>query len=309
MSRQRRPSHMDFIPKNIRIKIRNYIYRAILTYIPSLEKNKTIGLSFLFLFMAFALDRITGYQINLSFLYLLPILFITQAGKLPGGLLAALVVSLTRQLADHLSGLTYPQAYYYYINIVSKFLTYATFTFIIDLLFTQYSTARDSSLTDDLTQIPNRKYFFERASRELIFKENYKSCFNLLLIDIDNFKSINNNLGHQAGDKLLQNVASEIRNNTRSTDIIARLGGDEFVVVFIGVSNEIVAKLTKKLHTKLNELFKNEYPGITCSIGVAVCTEKTATLTDLFKEADDAMYSAKKAGKNQIFTTDQTEHS
>ncbi len=160
---------------------------------------------------------------------------------------------------------------------------------------------------DQLTQLPNRQYFGERLGQMLaeVLKDEWYGA--LLLIDLDNFKTINDTLGHSMGDTLLQSVAQRLSLNIRGGDMVARLGGDEFVVVFpnlhrqIGVAREQARLRCEQILAELGKTYRLDGNTmlVTCSLG-ATFFRKDAVVDGLVKEADIALYQAKKAGRNTM---------
>lgn len=134
----------------------------------------------------------------------------------------------------------------------------------------------------------------------------------LLMIDLDNFKMVNDTYGHLFGDEFLTRTAAKIRNRFRSNDIIGRIGGDEFIVYIDSIPNvELVEKRCTQLLEVLQETFSEEDANVhvSASIGVALVPEHGNTLTELYNKADQALYRAKKAGKNRfcIYSDNNTE--
>ncbi len=156
---------------------------------------------------------------------------------------------------------------------------------------------------DAVTRLPNRHAFnheIETAYQRFVAAHNN---FALMFIDLDNFKYVNDNFGHNAGDMLLRNVGERIRQLLRSEDFVARIGGDEFVVIVHNFSElEQVSRIAEKIITTLRlpfQLDENE-AFIGASIGVTTCPKHCVVFTELVRQADSAMYLAKKMGKNNF---------
>ena len=156
---------------------------------------------------------------------------------------------------------------------------------------------------DLLTGLPNRALFNERLNQELARAKRQNGRFAMVFIDLDHFKSINDNLGHDVGDQVLRRVAKQFQNSVRATDTVGRIGGDEFVVLLsqLSESDDILA-LANKLRQALQQPFvvDGHELSIFCSIGVAVYPENGTNAVALTKEADDAMYRAKEAGRDCV---------
>jgi diguanylate cyclase (GGDEF)-like protein/PAS domain S-box-containing protein len=165
---------------------------------------------------------------------------------------------------------------------------------------------RHRALTDPLTALPNRALFADRVEQALHRSERDEGLVAVAFVDLDDFKGINDTLGHQAGDELLASVAERLRASLRSMDTAARLGGDEFGVLLAGISerSELV-QIAERMLASLSR--PHDLGGVqrvsTPSIGIAVRGEAD-TAADLLRNADAAMYAAKRAGKGrfELFT-------
>lgn len=161
---------------------------------------------------------------------------------------------------------------------------------------------QELATTDALTNLYNRRHFFDLAERELTRAKRYQLSFSLLLIDLDNFKTINDKNGHLYGDRVLQVVAECIRQNSRKVDIQGRYGGDEFVVLLPETNQSYAKAITKRLFqiipAQLEKLEEIDFP-VTLSIGIANFSgESDINIDTLFDRADQALYQAKEAGRN-----------
>ena len=161
---------------------------------------------------------------------------------------------------------------------------------------------------DPLTQLPNRRLLFDRLKLALISSARSKKKCALLFIDLDNFKILNDTLGHDVGDLLLQQVAQRLVPCVREGDTVARLGGDEFVVILEDLSehsHEAAAQtksIGEKIITALNQPYQlatHEHLS-TSSIGVVLFSGHEQEADELFKQVDIAMYQAKKSGRNTL---------
>ena len=161
---------------------------------------------------------------------------------------------------------------------------------------------------DNLTGLPNRLLLMDRIERAITKVERHNIVGGLVFIDLDNFKEVNDTLGHEVGDKLLIMVAKKINETIRKEDTIARIGGDEFIVLADHIGNnkeeakENMSSLAKKIKLALNSII--EIDGnkniSTPSIGVTLFSDSSISINDIIKQADTAMYAAKKQGKNSI---------
>jgi diguanylate cyclase (GGDEF)-like protein/PAS domain S-box-containing protein len=156
---------------------------------------------------------------------------------------------------------------------------------------------------DSLTGLPNRKLFNERLVEALVWARQGKQQIALLFLDLDGFKSVNDTLGHGVGDLLLQAVARRLSTCLRSSDTVARLGGDEFVVILPAIpGEEEVQRVAQKILSTLREAFSldQHVVQVTTSIGISIYPNDAEDAEELLQIADNAMYEAKKLGKNRF---------
>jgi diguanylate cyclase (GGDEF)-like protein/PAS domain S-box-containing protein len=178
--------------------------------------------------------------------------------------------------------------------------------------FTARKAAEDEinslAFYDPLTRLPNRRLLMDRLKQALVASARSAKCGALLFIDLDHFKTLNDTLGHDKGDLLLQQVASRLVTCVREGDTVARLGGDEFVVILedLGENPEEVAAHCRIVGEKIFAALNLSYPlaghdvRSTPSIGVALFDGPRNSIDELLKQADLAMYQAKTAGRNTL---------
>lgn len=157
---------------------------------------------------------------------------------------------------------------------------------------------------DALTGLPNRLLLNDRLEQAIANNRRAGTQLAVCFMDLDGFKHINDTLGHAAGDSLLKFVASRLLNSLRESDTVARLGGDEFVMLLSGLNSEDECRMTlSRLLKEIAEpytLEEQHIAEISLSIGVAMYTNEGGTADTLLRQADHAMYAAKKAGKNRF---------
>jgi len=161
------------------------------------------------------------------------------------------------------------------------------------------------AMTDYLTSLYNRRYFMQRGTEEFKRAKRNKQPLALLMLDIDQFKKVNDTYGHEAGDMALQQVASVLKSSLREIDILGRMGGEEFAVLLPNASLHEAGVLAERVQQIMaNTSF--ELPGaslninITISIGVAVMTDEMSVIDDILRNADAALYHAKNSGRNRV---------
>ncbi|MDA8413197.1 MAG: diguanylate cyclase [Desulfobacteraceae bacterium] len=160
------------------------------------------------------------------------------------------------------------------------------------------------SIRDPLTGLFNRRYMEETLQRKLMFAERMKRTLGIIMIDLDHFKRFNDTHGHDAGDTLLREFGSFLLNNIREYDFACRYGGEEFICILPETTLEKTLERAEELRGNLKS-FKAEHLGrplekFTFSAGVAVYPEHGATAAEIVKAADEALYLAKRKGRNRI---------
>ena len=180
----------------------------------------------------------------------------------------------------------------------------------LDSLRNHYQEAESRSRQDWLTGLYNHGYFQQFLEYEL--KRSLEQGFpvSLIMIDVDNFKSYNDTLGHSAGDVILREMGQILRNNIREVDFAARYGGEEFAVVLPYVHREDAIIVAERIHKALtsHEFFHDESIKLgnpTVSMGIAVFPDDAPNKEDLIIQADSMLYLAKKNGKNQYRISEQ----
>lgn len=185
--------------------------------------------------------------------------------------------------------------------------------FCIDISLQEQKKAREDLYKmanfDDLTRLPNRRLMEVELSSRLAEADRAQQAVAVVFIDLDNFKLINDILGHHYGDQLLSAVADALKTEVRSYDLLSRFGGDEFVLLlFDFVDLERIQELLERLIAKLDQGFvlDRERYQLTASFGVSVFPKDGVTMAELMGNADAAMYQAKEKGKNRIcfYTSD-----
>ncbi|MCP1442296.1 diguanylate cyclase (GGDEF)-like protein/PAS domain S-box-containing protein [Pseudomonas sp. GGS8] len=159
--------------------------------------------------------------------------------------------------------------------------------------------------TDVLTQSSNRRHFFECANREFEQARQQGKPLAFLLLDIDDFKVINDTYGHPEGDKVLQRIAESGRAALRRGDLFGRIGGEEFAAVFPGCAPDMAMQVAERLQREIQRLsfsHDDQTFGITVSQGLSSLMPEDENLDSLFARADAAMYQAKRQGKNRIIS-------
>ena len=161
----------------------------------------------------------------------------------------------------------------------------------------------EQSRTDPLTGVYNRRVLEERLDDELTRLKRYDTSFSVIFFDIDNFKSVNDDFGHEAGDRALKGLTKKVHDNLRKTDVFARFGGDEFMIVLTATTLKNAVHVAEKIHAAAANTefsYEGRRVPVTLSMGVTEARKTDTEITGILKRVDALMYRAKKAGRNQI---------
>ena len=169
----------------------------------------------------------------------------------------------------------------------------------------KYDAIRRQVVTDHLTRLYNRRYFMNRAGEEIERSLRHQAPLSVLMIDIDHFKEFNDTFGHATGDRVLQTVARAMQDALRKPDICARHGGEEFAVLLPSTPGESAYYVAERVRrtlsgTRYTGLGLPAEANITISVGVATCPRDATELDALMELADQALYRAKAAGRDQV---------
>ncbi|MEI6704374.1 MAG: diguanylate cyclase [Deltaproteobacteria bacterium] len=277
-----------------------HIHEKIMAAFSSRSPVAMISVSVVILLLLGWLDVVTG-DYSLIIFYLIPVSLSAWFVSSRQGIFFCVLAIAVRIIADRFStSLYFSHSMLHYWNVLIEFL----FLLIMSVLFSALKKNLENEKTlashDPLTGALNRRSFFDLAEYEINRSHRYDLPLTVAYIDLDNFKEVNDNLGHRAGDKLLVTVVSDIRANIRSTDILARFGGDEFVILLPATSGEAAIAFLNEMHEHLNDTAaRNSWP-VTFSIGAATYIEAPQSIDEVVQKADELMYSVKRSGKNRL---------
>jgi diguanylate cyclase (GGDEF)-like protein len=161
-------------------------------------------------------------------------------------------------------------------------------------------SCEEEAFTDHLTGLANRRRFERQMDREIDRTRRYGRPFCLLLLDLDYFKAVNDNYGHEAGDEVLQRLAKILQVGTRGIDLAARVGGDEFAVLLTETNLQAGEEVAERLRAAVERAEIHEIARLTASFGIAEFPRSASTAPELFVAADAAMYEAKAEGRNRV---------
>lgn len=245
-------------------------------------------------------DRLTGTEISFSIFYLLPVAFaFWRAGTWPGVAIAA-VGAAVWLIADVTAGHRYAHSLIPYWNALMRGLIFLAVGLLLVRLRKALERETRLATRDALTGIGNWRHFEAVARRELGRARRSGRPLSAAYIDLDDFKTINDTFGHQAGDALLISMASALQDSVRTIDCVARLGGDEFVVLMPETDQEGACAVVERVRAVVGERVERGGWPVTLSVGLVTYERIPDSIDEVVKAADDLMYRAKKGGKNAV---------
>jgi diguanylate cyclase (GGDEF)-like protein len=233
-------------------------------------------------------------------LYILNVAFATVAFGQRVGLIVAALSAMALGVMDVLAQPA-GQGGAGVVRAWTEWALIATILTILVALLSRVTDLQYQALTDGLTGLRNYRYFRSRLREELARSARFRRATALALLDLDDFKRVNDRFGHAAGDGVLRRVAEELARRCRATDVLCRYGGEELAVILPETGREDAHRLAERLRLATQEQFREKY-ALTVSIGVAVAAEPPFDAEALIRAADVALYQAKTGGKNQVCT-------
>ncbi|CAK0759212.1 putative GGDEF domain-containing protein [Azospirillaceae bacterium] len=254
-----------------------------------------------FLIVICIIDVVTGYGAKMASIYIILSFFIAWVGSnefskyVIGGLLIARAVITAHEAPIHdiESGIVV-------VNYITLLIAVVFVYIAVSSLKTSINDILSSSQTDPLTELFSRRYLRDVMPVIISDLKRHGRSLSIMFIDCDNFKEVNDTWGHAAGDTVLRTVSRTILDTIREGDIPVRLGGDEFVVIFLETSGDQLKAVVNRCIAKLDlEMKEREWP-ITFSVGVVEFLIPPESIEVGLMQADQAMYQAKRCGKNRI---------
>jgi diguanylate cyclase (GGDEF)-like protein len=283
------------------------IHKKTVDLFSSRSSVTVISVSLFLLVLLGWIDYLTG-DYSLIVFYLIPVSLVAWFVNRPSGMLFCLLALAARFVANEAqTNFAFQSTSLHYWNECIELL----FLLIMSLLFSALRKILDSEKTlascDPLTGALNRRAFFDIAEYELNRSQRYEHAITIAYIDLDNFKDINDRLGHAVGDNLLITVTRTIAANIRSTDILSRIGGDEFVILLPETPADAAAAFLEKIQCQLDQAMSDKSWPVTFSIGAVSYPKAPPGVEEVIKKADMLMYEVKRSGKNRLLHIEVTE--
>jgi diguanylate cyclase (GGDEF)-like protein len=163
----------------------------------------------------------------------------------------------------------------------------------------------EAAFTDHLSGLANRRRFERQLDREISRSLRFDHPLTLLMLDLDNFKTLNDSFGHDVGDEAIRRIGKVLQQETRGIDLAARIGGEEFAILLVETGREGGMEVAERLRVAINNLDVPASSGVTASFGVAECPSSGTTADGILKAADIGLYEAKRTGRNRVVCIEQ----
>lgn len=246
------------------------------------------------------IDYLTGYEISFSLFYLLPVGFATWYLNRKIGILFSVISALIWLANDYFTDHLYSADLIPIWNSMVRFGFFIITSLLLSEIKRHLNIEQELARTDGLTDLLNKRTFNRVSAQTFKLASRYKYPVTIGLIDVDNFKLLNDTYGHAMGDKALKMIADTISKSTRATDITGRIGGDEFAIVLPFTHHDDVKIIFNNLLNLLHLNAFNHGWSIGFSIGVAHFINNIPTVDVAIKKADGLMYQVKNSGKGSV---------
>lgn len=240
----------------------------------------------------------SGNGLAFSFFYVIPVATVAWFGSLPVAIGIAIAGGVAFPVTESLNGRVYDGVWVPAWNFAVRAATYVAIAVLTSKLRQSLEHERSLSRTDILTGVANSRQFTDLAGLELARATRNASALTIAYLDIDNFKTVNDDYGHAAGDDLLRLVALTLAGATRETDLVGRLGGDEFALLLPETDSENARVVLGRIHGVLRDaLLSSRFPATT-SMGAITFIKMPESVDELLWPADQLMYAVKRNEKD-----------
>lgn len=244
------------------------------------------------------LDFVTGYDLSFGLFYTAPIILLSWYVSRPAALLGALLCAITWYFANSFEAPALIHQPVLLWNSAIRLGFFVAIVYPLNALREAYTRERMAARIDPLTGVANSREFKESAKVELMRARRVGYPLTLLYLDLDDFKTINDTLGHSAGDKLLMRIGHALKGALRATDLVGRLGGDEFAILLPDTTEDQATPVIRKIEQAvLSEANAMELT-VGVSIGATTLSTLPAIIDEMIAMADARMFQAKNAKRS-----------
>jgi diguanylate cyclase (GGDEF)-like protein len=244
-------------------------------------------------------DYVSADDVAFTLIYLAPVALAAWEAGRASGLVIAAAAALCALLGNlgHVPPLS-PVVQFW--NLLTELGVFATVAALVASLKQRLVLESERALTDVLTGLKNRRGFQEAAWAEIERSRRNEQPFTLALVDLDNFKQVNDTLGHEAGDEVLVAVSDLLRERLRVVDVVCRVGGDEFALLLPETAASEAATAFRDLLVRVSSTMHERGSVVGLSVGAVTFNSAPRSLDDALRETDTLLYEAKRAGKGQL---------
>jgi diguanylate cyclase (GGDEF)-like protein len=244
-------------------------------------------------------DYVSADDVAFTLVYLAPVaLAAWEAGRTSGMVIAA--AAALGALVGNLGHVPPLSPAVQFWNLLTELGVFATMATLLASLKQRLAIESERTLTDVLTGLKNRRGFQEAAQAEIERARRNQQPFTLALVDLDDFKHVNDTLGHEAGDAVLVAVSDLLRERLRVVDVVCRVGGDEFALLLPETSNSEAATAFRDLLQRVSRSLRQRGWPVGLSLGAMTFNSAPRSLDAALRGADTLLYEAKRAGKGQL---------
>jgi diguanylate cyclase (GGDEF)-like protein len=273
--------------------------RRLVRFLESRSTASVFACSLALLALIGWIDYVTGPEIGVSIFYLIPLALVAwRSGGLPA-LGLSILGAVEWYLAEAYGGRTYSNPLAACWNAAIRFGFFATVTSLIGVTSRLVDHERELARTDPVTGLANARHFYQVAESRIQRARAQSRALTIAYVDIDEFKQVNDRLGHAAGDDVIRAVGASMVSGVRATDLASRLGVDEVALLLPETPYGAATAVLRRLSERLDSLARKNGWLITFSIG-AVTTSSPGSVDDLIRRADALMYEVKRNGKNGL---------
>lgn len=247
-----------------------------------------------------AVDAATGIDVRVVSLYFVPLALAGWRLGRRGAVLASLLAVTVWMATQYFGGAQRWSAWIWGANLVTQTAAFVTVAMLVALLAERLEAEASLGRRDMLTGLPNRRALLEEAAIVLPLCRRHANAVSLALLDLDNFKQVNDRLGHERGDDVLRAFAAVLASTPRASDIAARLGGDEFVLLMPHTRRDEALALVQRVRSRFAADARAAQTGVTVSVGLLTEDPAASTLDVLLRHADAALYDGKLGGKDRV---------
>ena len=278
-------------------------FKAIAELLAPLDHASTRRINLLCVVIIIAMgvvDHFLGPELSSAIFYVIPISIAAWYGSRWSGLWMSLFSACMWLLSDITAGGEVSSHWIFLWNMLVRLGLFIIISELIAQFRMQYNYRDSAANTDPLTGIFNYGGFFQQSQNELLRCQRYHHPVSVVFFDLDNFKWVNDHLGHAAGDELLQYICQLVISNIRKTDLFGRLGGDEFAILLTETAVGDAERLVEKVRGLLAIEMKERAWPVSFSMGLITFEDCPEDMKQVIQLADELMYSAKHGGKNNV---------